>query len=268
MKRLLPLIFSLLITWQVFGQVDSVSTDTLTYEPELPTTDYTGADSVAYESLNEVAEMDTDVADSVIEESKRFISPSFTFDYGKAVGTMAGLENKFETTLTFLFLDQYYLIGEYGTATLSPANAFENGHYTSDGSYFRVGGGYLKNLNQKSKLGFGVRYSKSSFSDKGDILVKSASGIQDDYSKSFDRKNLTARWVELVITSESKLRLNKDKPESKLNELFSVGLFIRFKVMSTYDHFSPLDVYSVPGFGRTVSNVVPAANLYIRFHPF
>ena len=100
------------------------------------------------------------------------------------------------------------------------------------------------------------------------MCIRDRSGSQDDYSEQFERKNLEARWVEMVLTSESKVRLKKSDPEARINQLFSLGFHLRLRVMSSYDRFSPIDVYSVPGYGRTVNNPNLALNLFLKFTPF
>lgn len=208
------------------------------------------------------------VVDTTQVAPPRFVQPSFFFDYGKAVVTAIGDEKRYEGALTFLFFDHYYLVGEYGVAELAPENAIVNGSYHSDGSYYRIGGGYLAPINATSRLGLSVRYARSTFEDRGEIIVVSQSGIQEEYRRTFDRKNLEARWVELVLTSEINLQVNKKNPEAKINQLFSLGFHFRLRFMSAYDRFSPVDVYSVPGYGATLNNPNPALNLYLRFHPF
>ncbi len=232
MMRPLLYISSFLLIWQCYSQADSVAVDSLQ------------------------------------EEKVRFIQPSFSFDYGKALVSVAGFEQKYEGAFTLLFFDNYYLTGEIGTGDLEPKNGIENGKYRSEGNYFRIGGGYLKAINSTSKLGLGVRYAKSSFNDQGEYYVESQSGSQDDYSERFERKQLEARWVEMVLTSESFVRFKKSEPEARINRLFSLGFHLRLRVMSSYDRYSPIDVYSVPGFGRTINNPNLALNLFLKFTPF
>jgi len=232
MMRPLLYISSFLLMWQTFAQADSVAVDSLE------------------------------------EESVRFIQPSFSFDYGKALVSAAGFEQKYEGAFSLLFFDNYYLTGEIGTGNLQPKNGIQNGKYQSEGNYYRIGGGYLKAINSTSKLGLGVRYAMSTFNDLGEYYVESRSGSQDDYSEQFERKNLEARWVEMVLTSESKVRLKKSDPEARINQLFSLGFHLRLRVISSYDRFSPIDVYSVPGYGRTVNNPNLALNLFLKFTPF
>jgi hypothetical protein len=241
MKRLLLLIFNLLaISTASLAQSDSlnVSSDSAIVAEEIPV-------------------------------KKRFVAPSFTFDYGKTAMTLAGFEDKLELGLSFLFYEQFYLTGEYGQATLNPENAIENGYYQSEGNYLRIGGGYLTNIDQKNKLGFGAVYAQSSFSDQWGYFVNSKTGVQSDFSEEYNRPGLSARWVELIITSETQLRLKKSDPESKLNKLFSAGMFIRLRLLSYYDkQDSPVDIYAIPGYGKVINDPVPAINLYLRFHPF
>ncbi|RED96188.1 hypothetical protein [Marinoscillum furvescens] len=198
----------------------------------------------------------------------QLLQPSLLWDYGKSITTAAGFDQKYEGSLTLLFFERYYLIGEAGKASLSPENAIENGSYTSEGEYFRVGGGYMAPINATSRLGIGVNYAISTFEDRGSAWIKSSEGVQDDYQYNFGPRQGEARWIEAAITSESNLRLNKKEPEAKINQLFSIGFQFRMRFMSTYDRYSVIDVYSVPGYGRVVNNPNPALNIYLRFHPF
>ncbi|MFT7031159.1 MAG: hypothetical protein ACI83W_002340 [Marinoscillum sp.] len=232
MKRLLLLIFSIL-AW------------------------FTGI-SQAKDSIN---------IDSVATNAKvRFVQPSIVVDYGKIIYSLASNEDRYEAGLHLLFLDHYYLVGEYGIGNLAPENAIENGHYKSEGSYFRFGGGYLATISGTSKLGLGARYSVCQFQDEGTVLIQSPSEIQPDYERTFSRNNLEARWLELVLASESKLKLNKANPESGINQLFAIGFQLRLRLLSTYDRFTPYDVYAIPGYGRTVSNPALALNLIVKIN--
>ncbi len=243
MKRLLLLIFNLIL--------------------------FSGVLQAQSDSLGIVSDTTFVPEDEVEVVKKRFVSPSFTFDYGKTAMSLAGFEDKIEMGLSFLFYEQFYMTGEYGHADLSPENAIENGYYRSNGTYFRVGGGYLTNLDQLNKIGLGAAYGVSSFSDVWGYYVNSKTGVQSDFSEEYERPNLDARWVEILITSESRIRLKKSEPESKLNKLFSVGMFLRLRLLSYYDQQdTAVDVYAIPGYGKVINDPVPAINLYLRFHPF
>lgn len=230
MKRLLLLIFSLILMTSAYGQSDSL----------------------------EVIENNPD--SNLIQ--KRFLQPSLTFDYGKAAISFMTDNQIFEGSLNLLFYEMFYLVGEMGAGMVEPFNAYQNGIYQAVGTYYRLGGGMLKNLDAKSKLGIGVRYAISNFDDKRTIWK--TSDFQDDQTIIEERKNLTARWMEMVLTSESRLILNKENQSAKINDVFAIGFHLRLRFMSTYDKFQPIDVYSVPGFGKIVNNPVPAINLYLR----
>lgn len=212
-------------------------------------------------------EKDSINIDSVTTITKvRFVQPSIVVDYGKIIYSQISDEDRYEAGLHLLFLDHYYLVGEYGIGNLSPDNGIENGHYKSEGEYFRFGGGYLASISGTSKLGLGARYSVCQFQDEGTVLIQSASEIQPDFERNFSRNNLEARWLELVLASESKLKLNKSNPEAAINQLFSIGFQLRFRLLSTYDRFTPYDVYAIPGYGRTVSNPALALNLVLKIN--
>lgn len=240
MKRLLPFIFSILLHWQIIAQADSLVVGK------------TPADSVEVDSLPQA--------------EPKIIGMSFMIDYGKAALTAVGFERKYEGGITFTFFDHYYLIGEYGMATLEPENGYQNGVYKSDGSYFRLGGGYQTAIDGKSNLGFGVRYGQSSFSDEGKTFQEST--IQPDITGTYGPRNSEARWVELVISSEGRLVFNKGEPTARINQLFYLGFHARLRFMSSYDRYPIHDTYAVPGYGRTVNNPNPAINLYLKFKPF
>lgn len=227
MKWSLLHIFSLLFISNLFSQVDSLSSEST-------------------------------------ENKVRFIEPSITLDYGKIATNFFTDNERFEGALHILFYDFLYFSGEAGKGNLTPVNAYQNADYSSSGNYFRLGGGLLKPINARSKLGFGVCYAKSSFNDIR--ITYSESVIQESQTSIEKRENLSARWMEMVLTSESLLRINKSNPESRMNELFSIGFNFRLRYLSSYDKDSPIDIYSIPGFGKVINSPVPAVNLYLRLN--
>lgn len=269
MRLLLLSIFSVLLGLKGFGQTDSLAVSEGQQDFE-KVEQINQADTAATEEVTEADAMIEEVAaaDTVPKEKPRFIQPIFTFDYGKAITTVIGLDKKYEAGLSLLFFNHYNLIAEYGTGVLEPENAFRNGIYKSEGSYFRFGGGYLNQINLTSKLGLGILYGVSDFSDSGQVFIESSSGVQEDYTKSFDRPNLEARWLEVVITSESWVRLNKQNPQAKINKLFALGFHARFRFLTSYDNFDLFDVYSIPGYGRSVNDPQVALNLFLKVYPF
>lgn len=258
MRLRLPYIFSLLILFWL-GTLETQAQEQVAADSAVSTSAVLPVDSTG------VVKVEPEEAS---ETPPPFFQASLNLDYGKLGTTLIGLDEKYEAGLTMIFFNQYYLLGEYGMAKLEPENAFKNGRYLSEGSYYRVGGGFLKQLNAKSRLGLGVMYAASQFQDEGAIFISSPTGVQDDYNRAFERKNLSARWLEVMITSENRLVPNKENPDAWINQLFAVGFYLRARFLSTYDRFEPIDVYTIPGYGRTVNNPNLALNLYLKMYVF
>jgi len=204
--------------------------------------------------------------DTTVIESQKLIRPSVYLDYGKVITKLAGFEDKLEGAVSLLFLEQYEVIAEVGTATLSPAESYTNGNYSATGNYYRFGGGYLGTFKSDFAIGLGARYGVSQFSDEGFIEIEGGSGIDNSYDRKIDRPDLEARWWELVVTSEKKLRFNKDNLSAWYNELFAIGFNIRMRFLVTYTKESPIDVYSIPGYGKTIDKSTPAVNLFVKVY--
>jgi hypothetical protein len=84
------------------------------------------------------------------------------------------------------------------------------------------------------------------------------SSMWDDFEDGFQRTDLEASWAELILGSESSWKGN-----------LYFGFTFRLRFLIQADNFTTFEVYSVPGYGRTFDNFVPALNLYIKyFIPF
>ncbi len=204
--------------------------------------------------------------DTTIMEPQKFVRPAVYFDYGKVITKLVGYEDKLEGAASLLFLEQYELIGEIGQATLSPAESYTNGNYSATGTYYRFGGGYLGTFKSNFAIGLGARYGVSKFSDKGFIEIEGESGIDNSYNRRFERNGLEARWWELVVTSEKKLRFNKDNLSAWYNDIFAIGFNIRMRFLVTYEKITPIDVYSIPGYGKSIDKSTPAVNLFVKMY--
>ncbi|SMD37850.1 hypothetical protein SAMN04488029_3488 [Reichenbachiella faecimaris] len=192
---------------------------------------------------------------NVISEQKPFLSSiAASVDYGKLVGQFLSTESKYEFGGQAEFKDKVVVIGEYGFSTLTPNGAYQNTNYQSEGNYFRVGLGYKIDFTAKNNLYFSVRYAMADFKDQGAIDITSASGIYDDLIEPFSRNGLSAQWYEVVMSSEAKL----------WKGLYA-GFHLRLRIMDKYDKQEPLDVYSIPGYGRTFDRTIPALNLYLKY---
>ena len=194
-----------------------------------------------------------DQEDSVAVEQHPFVKPAFYIDYGKLLTIPSSIETKYEGGLELTFLGKFPLIIEVGQATLTPDGGYANGTYESEGLYYRIGAGYVSQFNPKNKIGISFRYAQSTFNEDGRIFIESPSGAQGTFIQNIRRSDLTATWYEAVLYSDR-----------KLSDLFSIGLNLRFRVLASYDEQAPIDVYAIPGYGRTFDSTIPAANLFLK----
>ena len=193
--------------------------------------------------------------DSLLVETKPTLSSiALSVDYGKLFGQFLNTESKYEFGGQVEFKDRFVFVGEYGFSTLTPNGAYQNTDYQSEGSYFRLGLGYKIPFDSKHNFYFSARYARADFSDQGAIDITSATGIFVDLHEPFKRDVLSAQWYEVVMSSEARL----------WKSLYA-GFHLRLRIMDKYDKQEPLDVYSIPGYGRTFDRSIPALNLYMKY---
>ncbi len=204
----------------------------------------------------DVSPVEPEIDSTEIELAKRLLVPSLYLDYGKLLTLPVDFETKYEGGIELLFLERFALIGEFGAMTLSPEGAYTNGIYDSDGTYYRIGVGYLGQLDNKHNIGISMRYGSSTFDENVRILVESPSGAQPEPSLIFDRSELSANWWELVLYTDQKLLRN--------SEIVWIGLNLRFRILQRYDSQEVIDVYAIPGYGRSFDKTIPAANFFIK----
>lgn len=211
---------------------------------------------MVFVSFQSMGQDSLQVVEDVNEElSMPFLSSiAVSVDYGKLAAQFLNTESKYEFGGQVELKDRLVLIGEYGFSTLTPHGAYQNTDYTSEGSYFRLGLGYKIDFTAKNNLYFSARYAKANFKDKGALDITSASGLYDDLFEPFVRDNLSAQWFEVVMSSEAKL----------WKGLYA-GFHLRLRIMDKYDKQEPLDVYTIPGYGRTFDKSIPAVNLYLKY---
>lgn len=183
-----------------------------------------------------------------------FSAGAFLLDYGKLAGMVMETESKFEIGVQAEFKNLIVLVADFGTATLEPNGAYQNAAYSSEGSYYRLGLGVKYDLNAKNNFFFTVRYGRSSYADKGLVTIQSPSGLYDTFQEPFDRETTTATWYEAVLSSETRMWKG-----------LYLGFHLRLRIMHDYEKREPLDVYSIPGYGRTIDNSIPAFNLYVKY---
>jgi len=175
-------------------------------------------------------------------------------DYGKLLTLPLERETKFEIGIQVELLNKIFIVTEFGNGALVPPDSYTNANYSSTGNYYRVGLGYKIDMNAKNNFGISGRFAQASFSDKGVVEITSASGLYDDFEAPFVRDELRATWYEIVLNSESKIFKN-----------FYAGFFLRLRIMGNYDRQTPLDVYAIPGYGRTFDKSIPAFNFYLKY---
>lgn len=200
-------------------------------------------------ALTSVAQENTEDTVSVV----RSVIPSIYVDYGKLLTIPSSVETKYEGGVELLFREKIPIILEVGSATLSPTQAFSNGTYEVNGTYFRVGTGILSQFQPKNKLGFTVRYGTSSFDEDITLTTESVSGIQPATEETIQRDNLKASWYEFVLYSDR-----------RISDLLSVGMHLRYRILRDYDEQNPVDVYAIPGYGRSFDSSIIAVNFFVK----
>lgn len=193
----------------------------------------------------------TGEADSIVV--RRTVAPSLYLDYGKLLTIATNFETKYEGGIELLFWEKFPLILEAGQAILNPEGAYSNGIYESEGFYYRIGAGYYSQFLVKNKIGISFRYASARFSEDGRIFINSPSGAQDDFIQNILREDLKATWYEVVVYSDQ-----------KLTDLFTLGVNLRLRLLAEYDEQSPVDVYSIPGYGRSFDKTIPAVNFFLK----
>lgn len=218
------------------------------------------------------------VTDSVaVEEipTKKPVNLGFHVDYGKLVTLPFDFEYKAEGGVVLEILENIELVGEYGFWDKTSEQAIENGTYNATGSYYRAGLGFTFPFNTPgNRIGIGFRYANSQFDDKGTYTIDPTDNLSSEFTDSFERQNLSATWISGVLTSVGQLKLKKSVPESPLNRMFRIGLQLRWRFLLENDRFGDpsnpevIEVYTIPGYGRTLADTNMALNFFIRFYPF
>ncbi len=236
MKHRLSFIFSVLVTCTLMGfqlKAQDVEVDTLVRENNQESVEDLLKVKTFYPLIRDV---------------------SAILDYGKIFGYLSGVEKKNEIGVQIGFKKNLLLIAEAGYSILNPNDSYVNADYQVRGKYMRLGVGINKAITAENNLTLSLRYAMSEFEDQGTINVTSSSGLFEPYDQSFSRKSLSASWYELVLGSEK-----------KINTKLRLGFYLRVRVMNRYDEQEPYDVFTIPGYGRTFDNSVPAVNLYLRY---
>jgi hypothetical protein len=179
--------------------------------------------------------------------------PQIYFDYGKLLTIATDFETKYEFGIGYQLKNHFQPTFRYGMAKLEPSSAIQNGTYLSEGQYWRAGLNYVIPFDAVNSFYIGVNYGSSKFEDSGTYEVKSE--LWPTFTDSFERKDLEADWFEAVLGSE-KTMLNG---HVKLGGLFGV------RFINSRSQFEFIDVYAIPGYGRTLDKTVPFVNVYVKY---
>ncbi len=227
------------------GELDSVTTDNAIVPVEQKEV-----------SMNKI------VADSVV--SKKFLSGvELKIDYGKLLLIWTDFETKYEAGINLRFYERIVLATEFGVAELNPLKAYDNTlFYTIQGMYGRIGLDYYMAYDPSNFYYLGVRYGMSSFEDEGAFLLNSE--YWADYEEGFGSKDLMASWAEIVLGTETFLKIGK-KAKERGNSKLLLGWNARLRFITDFENRENPPIYAIPGYGRTFNDVAAALNFYIKY---
>ncbi len=188
--------------------------------------------------------------DSVSAKPK--ISFDIALDYGKIFTLPSGFEKKMEIAAGITIKDKLQVIGELGYGQLTPDDAIKNGSYESSGIYYRAGLAYGGEIVPKNYLALGFMYGTSNFEDQGTIIIESE--VWADNLIDFHHPGLTATWYEIILISER-----------QMNDRIFLGSKFRLRKLLNFNNDYEPEVYSIPGYGRTFDNSIPAFNLFVKY---
>lgn len=214
----------------------------------------TAQDSVAVkQSTLPVSAQDT----LAVEQSK--LTVDIYADYGKGIESLIQKQTKWEFGLGMVLKDKHNFVVEYGYGSLNPENVINNGTYTSEGNYFRAGYEYMFRIAQKRYLSTGLMYANASFSDNGSVQIES--DLWSNLEETFYRGDLSASWGEIIINTQGAVSNAEKGP---LTNLYW-GVRFRLRILLTDISRTEFDIYAIPGYGKTYSTVVPAANFFLKY---
>lgn len=150
-------------------------------------------------------------------------------------------------------MHRYFVVAEYGYWTRSYD---EPDTYDNDGRYFRAGidVNFLKKDKEKNAFFFGVRYGRSTFSER--LIIESVDPVWGSIISDQSNNNISGRWFEL--TTGLKVKMWK---------MIWMGYTARFKFGLKTNENGLLIPHDVPGYGRTDKETTWGFNyqIFVRF---
>ena len=205
------------------------------------------------DSLAATAEVDESEA---VTGRKSYNRLEISLDYLKLLTFAFPAETKLEAGLGFISKINVGINLEVGYGERTPEDFYKNADYKVYGYYGRAGLNYYYPFNPGVNFIIGAKYAMSQYQDEAIFSILSS--LWDNFEGEFQRTDLEASWVEFILGSESSFKGN-----------LYLGFTFRFRFLIHADNFTTFEVYSVPGYGRTFDNFVPALNLYVKyFIPF
>lgn len=197
-------------------------------------------------------------------EIKKLISGvELKIDYGKLLTLWTQFESKYEAGLNIRLYERIVLAGEFGYAELDPLKAYDNAlYYTVTGSYARLGLDYYTVYDPGNFYYAGLRYAVSNFMDEGVFLFDSE--FWEDFQEGFGSEDINASWIELVLGTETFLKVGK-KAKSRPKSPLLIGWSARLRILTDFVNRDEPRIYSIPGYGRTFNNITPALNFYVKY---
>ncbi len=198
------------------------------------------------------------VPDSVKEKKTFSWGPSalrIGLDASRLVEQAVAPDKQFYEVNADLSIGNYFLVADFGAG--SHLQEKEEFNYELKGNYFRLGAdfNFIPDNKNNNVLFIGVRYARSSYSEKLDAVF--ASPVFGAFPVDYDRP-ATARWFEGVAGMKARV----------WGGLF-LGYTLRYKLGLKTHAAGSFASYEVPGFGRVGDGNTFAFNYHISYRiPF
>lgn len=249
------LILFISVSFEAFSQDEElVEEEELIEEEELPVREEAiMEDSVSIDNQAAEAPISTDSAN--IDYFENPFGIQIGVDLLKLGSFALDTETKYEAQVGISYKN-ISLVAEAGYANYTTELAYKNSdNYEVEGEYFRVGLDYAIYKDAKNQFLFGIRYGKSTFGDQGSFEV--SSNLWNNFSYEIDsesRENSSATWVEAVVGTQTLLLKN-----------VYFGWYFRLRKLIDRTSYEPVDIYFIPGYGKSFNGSVPALNLFLKY---
>lgn len=145
---------------------------------------------------------------------------------------------------------RYYLTADYGNWARNVS--IENGSYTNNGSYFRIGAdvNFLLKDPDRNMFFLGMRYGRASFKEQ--VVYQVRDTIFGDAGYALENADLRARWAELTLG----LRV-------KIWKHLWMGYTAKMKFFPKVNNQTEITTYDIPGYGLAAKRTYYGFNYQI-----